>query len=256
MMTIKIGAFGDLHEGRYLDQILQVFNDEKVDIILANGDFIKKDNSKLYKILEYLISNSNSLVSVIPGNHEEKETWYQTLNKLQGEYNNFIYSKKFYFMNYQFIVVPGGTVKPDYINQIKHLDKSTLRYVDENTIVQMHEPPKYYGDLVCYNIVNGHRKRTTCNAAQYKENEGHIEITKLIESKLPKLVVAGHIHKQKAQAIPERVETAVSNHLFVNHGPAKDGYYTIIEIEEEVTAYLKKIEDRFHKEYYKIFSNL
>ena len=254
---MKIGVFGDLHESNPIE-IIEEFNDKKVDLILANGDFVSKDNTKLVDLLEKIATNSKSKVVIIPGNHEERKTWKTYVPILEKEYDNLIdnNNKRLKFGSYKIVSIGGGTVKPNYIREIVEMNLNNLPTVDENTILQLHEPPKYYGDLICYNINRGYRSVTTCKYAEYKKYEGHIELTKLIENNPPKLVVAGHIHNQKAQSIPERVEADLSSHLFVNPGAARDGYYAIVEIDEGVTAYLKKIEDNFHKNYYKLFSNL
>ena len=237
---IKIGVFGDLH-GKDPSEIINVFNYKKVDLILANGDFISCKNKNLKKILKSILSNSNSKVIVIPGNYEGINLWNKTIKSLKKKYDNLIdnHKKKFKFKNYNIVSYGGGMKKAECVrkifkirlNEIKKLSKK----IDKNTILQLHEPPKYYGDIACFRREKGHVYPTKCGKRSLIDHIGNEWFTELIEGKfgnpIPKVVIAGHVHEcRRFQSIPTKRIVKSSKHLFVNPGAAIDGEYAIVEI--------------------------
>ncbi len=226
---MKIGTFGDLH-GTDPTEIIENFNYEKVDVILANGDFISCKNRNLESILESIVGNSNSLVVIIPGNYEEKLEWRDAIKKLEKEYNNVIdnHKKKFEFQDYTIVSYGGGTIKPScateifWINPTNEVNELVPKMMSKKTILQLHEPPKYYGDLTRWGHV------------------GNEWLTYLIEGELeapkPRLVVAGHIHEARTvMRVGDRKKVNEAYNLFINPGAAKDGHYAIIEIDDSST---------------------
>ncbi len=248
---MRIGTFGDLH-GADPSNIIEYFNGERVDLILANGDFISCKNKNLEAILEKIVSNVNAQVVVIPGNYENPTDWRFVIKRLKEEYDNIIdnHRKKYEFKGYSIISYGGGTIRPTCINEIflinPTLDVSELATkIDNRTILQLHEPPKYYGDNACAYIAFGMILPLPCNHPKAKKiHAGNEWLTYLIEGELgtpkPRLVVAGHIHEGKTSLeIGTRKETDEGYNLFVNPGAAKDGHHAIIEINDSSTRVYK-----------------
>ena len=242
---VRIGIFGDLH-GHNPNKIINKFNKEKVDLILANGDFISCENKNLKKILESVLSISNSKVIVIPGNYEGTGLWNKTMKSLKKKYDNIIdnHKRRFEFGDFNIVSYGGGTRRPECVrkifkiklNEIKRISKK----IDENTILQLHEPPKYYGDIACFKREKGHVFPARCGKGSLIDHIGNEWFTKLVEGKfgnpIPKLVVAGHVHEcRNFQSIPSRRTVKSSKHLFVNPGAAMDGKYAIVEINDSNT---------------------
>ncbi len=248
---MKIGTFGDLHEEDPAE-IIEDLNYEKVDLILANGDFINCENKNLEEVLEQIISNANATVVVIPGNYENPTDWRFAIEKLKKEYDNIIdnHKKKYEFKGYSIVSYGGGTVRPRCTNEIfsinPTLDVSELATrIDNKTILQLHEPPKYYGDNACAYIAFGMILPLPYNHPKAKKiHAGNEWLTYLIEGELgtpkPRLVVAGHIHEGKTSLeIGTKKETDEAYNLFVNPGAAENGHYAIIEIDDSSTRVYK-----------------
>ena len=71
----------------------------------------------------------------------------------------------------------------------------------------------------------------TLDLTSVNRHAGSTAIAKLVQEFKPRVVLSGHIHE--ARGIVERDGT-----LFMNPGPAKDGYSGIIEFGKEAKAVL------------------
>ncbi len=249
---MKVGVFVDLHGGDPTE-IIETLNE--ADIILANGDFISCENKNLEDVLEKIASNSNKQVIIIPGNYEDRTTWESTIRKITKEYENIIDNnrKVYQYGDYGIVSYGGGTVRAycaSDIYRINPLDdiSDIARLINEKTILQLHEPPKYYGDVACFVEKKDDKGRKYISPAKCedpnskKANVGHEWLTDLIEGEFgikPRLVTAGHIHEAKQSLeIETRRETKNAYNLLINPGPARDGHYAIIEVNDSTTKVL------------------
>ncbi len=252
---MRLGIFVDLHGADPTD-IVDHLNYEKVDLLLVSGDFVSCKNRNLEGILDRIVSESNKKVVVIPGNYESPIEWKNTLEKLTKEYNNIIDNnmKKFEFNGYSIVSYGGGTVIPSCVSEIYRINPTLdvnklVPKMDSRTILQLHEPPKYYGDTACAYVGMGKIIPLPCDHPLAKKvNAGHEWLTYLIEGELgapkPRLVTAGHIHEARVvQEIGSRKKVNESYNLFINPGPAMNGYYAVVEVDEDKTkAFSKKLE--------------
>ena len=251
---MKIGIFGDLH-GENPKDIIEDFNYKKVDLILANGDFISCKNKDLEGILENIVSNANAMVVTIPGNYEEVNSWEKSMKRLQAEYENIIdnHKKKFKFKNYNIVSYGGGTIRPSCMDDIFYIDPmSDIKMLiplfnEKNIIFQLHEPPKYYGDIACFYRTKQYIIPASCkDKNSIKRNVGNEWLTYLIEGEfadviksfsIPRLVTAGHIHESiDTKEIKTRKQTSNAYNLFINPGAAMNGKYAIVEINDSNTS--------------------
>ena len=245
---MKIGVFGDLH-GKESKGIIDDFNYRRVDLILANGDFVSIENRDIKGILEEIISNSNSKVVVIPGDHEEVGEWNLAIRELKKEYDNIVenHKKRFEFKGYNIISYGGGSVKPSYAldtflrNPIFDISELAILVKDrDNIILQLHEPPKYYGDIACFYRYGRSISSAPCEDKNaIKKHVGDEQLTYFVEGKfspIPRLVVAGHIHEgEDTRELKTRKQTKEAYNLFVNPGAAMDGKYAIVEVDDSKT---------------------
>ena len=63
---------------------------------------------------------------------------------------------------------------------------------------------------------------------------GSSEVRKLIEEKDFDFILTGHIHQSRGK-------DEVSDTLIVNPGPVKEGYYGVLEVEDEFNVELKSL---------------
>jgi Icc-related predicted phosphoesterase len=73
--------------------------------------------------------------------------------------------------------------------------------------------------------------RTACDRLSSGEHVGSEVIRAFVEREQPDLVLCGHIHEARAT-------DHIGRSRIVNPGPAADGHYAIVEIDDEVTVAL------------------
>jgi len=272
---MKFGLIVDSH-GTSLKEAVDFFNNENVDFILFNGDLqgYSKQNNLKESLLELAESNSN--VYVIPGSHESAFDYNSAMREITKEFEHIKDKGNGINLtqiddNTELISYGGCTwsplKNPYFINPLLDVSKiSVLMYKnkDKNIILQMHEPPKNYGDVAEFVILESGARMPLASLKDHpqfeiikqyakKENVGDENLEMLIEGKLtdtmPKVVTFGHIHESyknlsPGQEIPTKREVAprekVSN-LSLNPGPYMEGRLAIVELEDDVSYRLEKL---------------
>lgn len=271
---MKIGVVVDSH-GKSLAPAKEFFENEDINAILVNGDF-QSYNGNLESILEL---GGDTPTYVIPGSHENKYGYNAIMQKAEREYNNIINAqekKAIQLSNEILLVLYGGatwapkgtngyTINPllDVSEIFSRIE--TQKPKPKTIVLQMHEPPKDYGDIAQFIIMDDGSVAplaTFKNHPQYeqikmytqKSHVGNENLSFLIEDLLSDYnVVAtfGHIHENyqlgpSAQEIPTKREVKEGEKvakLAVNAGPYMDGFITLIDIENDKTTYRRiKIE--------------
>lgn len=259
MAKKKIGVISDIH-GKDVSKAVEIFREEDVDFILANGDYVNavwkygRDDAKYLSEIESAISGLASCgkdVFVIPGNHEPKTHYTSVMEKVCERFPNVKdMAKTNVYLKDEFAIVPygGSTLKGFGADSFTHdpaEDTERLAKLFEDNcgkkiIFQLHEPPREYGDF-------------TFHAGSI----GSIDLTVLVEggygNPVPFLAVAGHIHeshlfKSPGKSMPEcadvREDEQVSN-LSLNASAYKDGRLGIVEIDGDRISYtIRKVELR------------
>ncbi len=265
---MKIGFIVDSH-GKSLAPAKEFFGDERVDTILVNGDFQSYD-ANLESILEL---GGEIPTYVIPGSHENKNSYNAIMEKAEREYSNIVnaHKKKTIQLSGEVLLVPygGATWTPKGIDAYTNnppLDISeitarveTQKPKPKTVILQMHEPPKGYGDIAQFiTMKNGSVAPLTAfkNHPQYqqiktyaqKAHVGNESLAFLVEELMSEYNIAatfGHIHENyqlgpSAQEIPTKREVKEGekvNKLAVNAGPYLDGCITMLDINDDGISY-------------------
>jgi Icc-related predicted phosphoesterase len=244
---MKLGVFTDNHSSNLEEQIVEGFAKENIDIIINLGDLIEPGrDAELLKITNTFLSLNKPLIS-IPGNYEDIDIWNQLSNKLKNN-SNFIDGAKNTVVNYHgisFISIPGYRT-PD----LSYLKDITLNNANLNkSIVLSHEPPKQYTnsstDLAVQaenkftkQLVFGRNTKAYIDSGKYYkrfENRGNYIIRKFVDDLNLSFVFSGHIHEGLGAYSKEGKkinEEEYSSSMFFNPGPAKNGIYAIITIDE------------------------
>lgn len=75
---------------------------------------------------------------------------------------------------------------------------------------------------------------TVCDRLRSGSNVGSLPVRKFIEKHSPLICMCGHIHEAQGK-------DKIGDTLIINPGPAKDGYYGVIEIKgKKITAEIKR----------------
>jgi Icc-related predicted phosphoesterase len=252
---MKLGVFTDNHSSNLEEQIAEGFARENIDVIINLGDLIElgKDE-ELLNITNTFLSLNKPLIS-IPGNYETIGMWDQLSNKLKNN-SNFIDGAKNTIINYNgisFISIPGNKTP-----NIEYLKDITLNNVNLNrSIVLSHKPPKQYNNSATDLAIQAENKFTKQlifgrNAKEYIDsgiytkkfkNNGSDIIRKFVDDLNLNFVLSGHIHEGLGAYSKEGKKLnkeEYSSSMFFNPGPAKNGIYAIITIDEnEMTVKYK-----------------
>ena len=265
---MKIGVVIDSH-GKTLAPAMDFFENDKAEAILVNGDF-QSYNGNLESILEL---GGSIPTYVIPGSHENKNGYNAVMEKAEREYGNIINAqeKKTIQLSDEVLLVPygGATWAPrgtnGYVNNpLLDVSEITTRVETQKpkpktVILQMHEPPKGYGDIAQFIAMKdgsvaplvafkNHPQYQQIKMYAQKAHVGNESLTFLIEELLLDYNIAatfGHIHENymlgpSAQEISTRREVKEGervNKLAINAGPYLDGFITMLDITNDGISY-------------------
>ncbi|MGV8141748.1 MAG: metallophosphoesterase family protein, partial [Candidatus Woesearchaeota archaeon] len=238
--------FTDNHSSNLEEQIVEGFAKENVDWIINLGDLIEPyRDSELLKIQQIFLTLNKPFIS-IPGNYENTNLWNHVSNRLKNN-SNFIDGARTPIFNYNgisFISIPGNKMP-----NISYLKDITINANLNKSIILSHEPPKQYNnpatDLAVQaenkstkQLVFGRNTKSYIDSGRYKkrfENRGSDIIRKFVDDLNLNFVFSGHIHEGLGAYSKEGKkikEEEYSSSMFFNPGPAKNGIYSIITIDE------------------------
>ena len=244
---MKIGVFTDNHSSGLENEIVKGFAKENIDLIINLGDIIEPERGEeLVKITNTFLELKKPFIS-IPGNYESIYEW-DFLSKKLKDNTYFIDGEKNTVFNYgeiSFISIPGFRT-PNLAN----LKEKTLKYANLNkSIVLSHEPPKQNSkqatdlaiqaeNILTGQVVFGRNTKSYIYSGNYKkkfEHRGNLLIRKFIDDLNIHFIFSGHIHEGLNAYSKEGIEIKEDEYtssLFFNPGPAKNGIYAIITLDE------------------------
>lgn len=218
MTTLLIS---DIHgNGENLEKIIEK---EEFDSVLCAGDISDAREYENYtqilnEMLDILEAGSG-LVKAVPGNMDPEEKCVQALIDRKMNIHKKIASfGEFDVVGFGGGITPFGTpFEPSGEDIRDSVEILNDRMSSGRKIAVIHQPPK----------------NTSLDTADGK-HVGSEEVRELIEDKDFDLLVTGHIHE--ARGIDNLSET-----LMVNPGPVNQGYYAILNAEEELDIELKSL---------------
>ncbi len=207
---MKILALADIH-GRedvgYMAQELYGIHD--FDLVVIAGDIT---NFGPGVIAEHILDAMPTAVMAVPGNCDPVDV----VNAIDtsGAINLHFRSKD--FRGYTFAGVGG--VNSGFNMGITFLDEDAQKFLSgfKKGIFVVHQPP--YG---IFDRVSGGR------------HVGSRGIMKAVKLANPELVISGHVHEDRGYA-------KFGNTIFVNPGPARDGYAALIDLKSKTVNMLER----------------
>ncbi|MBI4918976.1 metallophosphoesterase [archaeon] len=225
-----------------------------VDLIISTGDSIEIPvPTELWKAL-IPFCETNKPFYAIPGNYESQESWNAACAYLLKKYPNFINAANeqvYRFDKYDLIFIPGVENFEAGFEVNEHNLKRLLKKVDKlnNKILFCHEPPKQdYStgtdaavqarSVIDGSVIFGRNTKDAIDSGLYKKefvNRGSELIRSFIDRAGINFVFSGHLHESigAVDYIGRKIEEEeFTKSLYLNPGPAKNGIYAIVTIEE------------------------
>ncbi|MFP3317961.1 MAG: metallophosphoesterase family protein [Thermoplasmata archaeon] len=196
-------VMSDLHSMVTNYMLEEISKEEDAEAVILLGDLTN------FGPAEFImnIAVKDLPVFAIPGNCDPPEilNYFSKANMINMHKNSYSFSR--------FNLVGLGGADYSFVNLgIGYTDDFAYTFlkskVDENTVVMLHQPP--------YGILDKVHERHTGNRG----------IRKAIDEKRPFLVISGHIHEERGIIKNEST-------VFFNPGPAKEGYYAILDIDDK-----------------------
>lgn len=267
---MKLGCIVDVH-GKDLIPAIEKFNEEQIDYLLVNGNLQGYDNKNSFeKAIDTLANNLKCKALVIPGSHESKKQYNAKMKAIVDEFENIIdmnFEKTKALDSDNVVVSYGGATWTPIqdafsINPFSDVSELALQFhknKNKNIILQMHEPPKGYGDVAAYFEIDGgklplaafkkHPKYNELKGLATVQSVGDMNLAMLIEGKLiekmPMLATYGHIHESHffqncGLEIGTKHDVKIGKkvkHLALNPGPYLEGRFSIVELDEDKAEY-------------------
>ncbi|MEM1585967.1 MAG: metallophosphoesterase family protein [Candidatus Bathyarchaeia archaeon] len=222
---MKIIAGTDFHGSRgAIEAFAKNIRQHGVDLAVMCGDITNFGTVEEARILLGTLTENSAPIIFVPGNCDPPSLINLRLNGLTC-----IHGEVFLYNNLAFVGLGGGAISPfntpfemseEEIAGILHKCSENLRRLEQQAciILVSHTPPK-----------NTRLDRTFLGV-----HAGSISVRKFIEENKPILVLCGHIHEAKGS-------DRIGNSIIVNPGPAKQGNYALITLEDgEVKVELKQ----------------
>ncbi|MDR1954488.1 MAG: metallophosphoesterase family protein [Candidatus Methanoplasma sp.] len=213
---MKFLVISDIHGNRDVtDWVNSVAEQEDVDYVLALGDITDFGPDR---IAEEILGPVKRDVYALPGNCDPislPETISGVAMDMHGKTADLD----------GFHVAGLGGSNPTIFNTPFELDEETIYRMlkpisKEGMILMVHAPPYGINDMIPSGL-----------------NVGSTSILKIVKEYRPILVLSGHIHEDYGIK-------HVNGTTFVNPGPAKDGMYAVVEIDNgSVSARLFTVSD-------------
>ncbi|RJS84640.1 hypothetical protein CW702_02165 [Candidatus Bathyarchaeota archaeon] len=222
MADINVLALTDLH-GRLgaAQELAYKAEEENVDVIIICGDITHFGTSQDAKTILSQFTPLRKPVLFVPGNCDPP-----SLVAVEVDGAECVHGSCRTFSGVAFIGVGGSPKTPFHTPFeleehviLELLEKGLEEAPEENKLfIISHSPPK----------------DTSVDLTWFKVHGGSVSVRKFVEERKPSILVCGHIHEARGK---ERIgETTV-----VNPGPAKDGYYAIINIDEDINVNLESL---------------
>lgn len=205
------GVLSDIHGNvEKVKYFLEIFRNNGVEYLILPGD-IGEQEEQIYEVLR-VASELSVPVFIIPGNHESKDDYYNSIKKINKD--NIIDCSKFRFFDgddADLAFVPGYFIQSMTIENgfiFNESDVDIIRtLIINNTILVAHSPPKFTTKNAIDVIYDG-------------KNVGSNELTSLIKENNISFGIFGHIHEAGAKAIDlqeQKIkENSWSSQLFLN----------------------------------------
>ena len=224
---IRILAIADIH--LEFDRALEIVKSERdIDYIFIAGDiadipFTEYALDEIISFLNNLERIANAEIYAVLGNNDHPELFNMDFNKIKILKEDVVTLKN----NLKLIGISGTYHASEIYNLIplseqeiyEKLTKLSRGIDGKELIILIHEPPS--PTKLSFSAINKHA--------------GSRMLHKFIEEKQPLLCICGHVHE--AFGIDR-----IGKSLILNVGPAYEGRYSIIEIDQEVKIMLKKMD--------------
>ena len=218
MTTLLIS---DIHgNGEKLEKILER---EDFDSVLCAGDISDSNEYEDYErnLNEMLdiLEGGSGLVKAVPGNMDPEETCVRALiDRKMNIHKKISGFGKFDVVGFGGGITPFGTPFEPSGEEIKSsVEILHDRMSSDSKIAVIHQPPKN----TKLDIADGN-------------HVGSEEVRQLIEEKDFDLVVTGHIHEARGT-------DKLGDTLLVNPGPVNQGYYALLNSENELDIEMKSL---------------
>ncbi len=196
---MKILALADIHGHEYIEYMVdEIKSIESFDLVLIAGDIT---NFGPADVAKRIINSMPKSVFAVPGNCDPPEV-IDAIEKSKGT-NLHFKTEKFGGLSFAGV----GGVSFGFNTGITFSEDRAYQYLSKckGCVFLLHQPP--FGIL---DDVGG----------RHIGSEG---IMKAVQKASPILVVSGHVHEARGYKL-------VNDTLFVNPGPAKEGYASIIDL--------------------------
>ncbi|MBR9705490.1 hypothetical protein GOV14_00495 [Candidatus Pacearchaeota archaeon] len=254
---MKLGIFTDNHSSGLEETIAKRFCENKVDLIVSLGDLIESRDSDSTKDRLEIFAKTKIPFLAIPGNYEWPWKWNEAIKKLTEMYDNLVDGSKpgvYTFKGQDFIHIPGSERNHCGYEVNKETMKSLSSKLDNidttKSILLCHEPHYQYGengtDIAVqakhrvYNTVKfGRETKAALKDKDYVKVFNHIgnkDIREFVDRNNLVFVFSGHIHEgfsavnKNGELIDEE---KYSPSLYLNPGPAKNGIFAIVDIDNK-----------------------
>lgn len=218
---MKVLLLTDIHGDT--ENLGEIIEKEEFDAVLCAGDLSdarQYDNytENLNRVLDTLESGSG-LVKAVPGNVDPEEDCIRALIDRKMNIHKRIASfQKFEVVGFGGGITPFGTPFEPKGSQIKESVEILYdRMSSGRKFAVIHQPPKDTN----LDLTDG-------------EHVGSPEVKNLIEEKDFDLLLTGHIHESRGQ-------DKLAGTLIVNPGPVNQGYYGIMNVEDDLGLEMKRL---------------
>jgi hypothetical protein len=217
---MRILAFTDFHgNSDAFQNARETIVREKPDLVLVAGDVANHDAEKARRSLVNL-AGAESRVYFVPGNMDSVELLgWKGIGNVRGLHGRYEY------WNSTSLVGLGGSPHGVFSTPIEYdeelaakvLDRAMEGYHGGNLILVSHCPPR---DTKVDQVATG-------------QHIGSISVREFIKRAQPTLVVSGHVHEAQG-------DDKIGSTVIVNTGPAKNGNYARINIDQDVAVEFAK----------------
>jgi len=215
MSEIRIIAVSDIHgKEESLPMVLEIIKEKKADLLVVCGDITQFGKPKGWA-KKFLDSIPVKAVAV-PGNCDPPEEVIGDMEKSRGTN---LHAKKVVIENTVFVGFGGGPLSPHEL---------PFEIPEETVYSTLDGLMEYYAVLVTHAPPRGHLDKPTPDVSL-----GSDAIAQIVAKYKPRAVFSGHVHE--ARGIEREGDT-----VFVNPGPAKDGFaaFAVIKENGEIEAEL------------------
>lgn len=218
---MKVLLLTDIHGNT--ENLSDIIEKEDFDAVLCAGDLGDANDyedyiSNLDTVLDTMESGSG-LVKAVPGNMDPEEACVRALiNRKMNIHKRIASFESFETVGFGGGITPFGTpFEPSGKEIKKSIEILHDRMSSEHRFAVIHQPPK----------------NTDLDIAEGK-HVGSSEVRELIEEKDFDLLLTGHIHESRGQ-------DKLAGTVMVNPGPANQGYYATLNIENDLELEMKQL---------------